>query len=107
MNNLLFVLQSTTVFSAIAFILLLIATCIVAKKDPSKLYAIGTITIIVGIFLFVVYGIHTFDNIQKWGRDSSWTVVIPTLRQSFSSLLWASVVYLISRILYIIRTPRI
>lgn len=107
MNNLQFILQSTTSFAAVVFIVLLILTCFIAKKNPSKLYAIGTITIICGLFLFIVYGVHTFDDIQKWGRDSSWTVVIPTLRQSFSSLLWASVVYLISRILYIVRTPRI
>ena len=106
MNYFQFVLQSTTAAAAIVFILLLILTCFIAIKNPSKLYAIGTITIICGLFLFVVYGVHTFDEIQK-ESNFAWLVVIPTLRQSFSSLLWASIIYLISRILYIIRTPRI
>ena len=106
MNNLQFILQSTTAFAAVVFIALLILTCFIAIKKPSKLYAIGTIALICGLFLFVVYGVHTFDDIQK-KSDFAWLVVIPTLRQSFSSLLWASIIYLISRILYIIRTPRI
>ena len=107
MNNIHFILQSTTAVAAVTFILLLILTCFIAKKNPSKLYGIGTIAIICGLFFFCVYGIHTFDNIQKWGDDTSWLVIIPTLRQAISSLLWAFIVYLISRILYIIRTPRI
>lgn len=106
MNILQFILQSTTAFAAVVFIVLLILTCFIAKKNPSKLYAIGTITIICGLFLFIVYGVHTFDAIQK-ESDFSWLVVLPTLTQSFSSLLWAFIIYLISRILYIIRTPRI
>ncbi len=106
MNNLQFILQSTTSFAAVVFIVLLILTCFIAKKNPSKLYAIGTITIICGLFLFIVYGVHTFDAIQK-KSDFSWLVVLPTLTKSFSSLLWAFIIYLISRILYIIRTPRI
>lgn len=105
MNNIHFILQSTTAASAVTFIILMILTCIVAKKNPSKLYAIGTIAIIWGLLLFVVYGVHTFDEIQKW--EFSWRTVIPTLTKSFSSLLWAFIIYLISRILYIIRTPRI
>ena len=107
MNNLLFILQSTTAFAAVVFIALLILTCFIAIKKPSKLYAIGTIAIICGLFLFSVYAIHTFDKIQMLGRDTSWPLVIPTLTKSFSSLLWASIIYLLSRILYIIRTPRI
>jgi len=102
-----YILQSTTPVAAVTFILLLIVTCFIAWKNPSKLYAIGTIALVWGILLFVLYGTHTFDNIQKWADETTWRTVIPTLRKAFSSLLWACIIYLISRILYIIRTPRI
>ena len=127
-----FIMQSTTPFTAIIFALLLIATIYIAIKCHARLHSIGTIAIVFGLLYFSVSLVHVFDTIQvgtdysihdliydkiNSGEpitredyfliDSIWKYLVPPLANSFTILLWSTFDYLVSRILYIVRTPRI
>ena len=125
-----FIFESTSTFTAVSLALLLIATCYIAKKCPAKLHAIGMITIIWGLLCLSVSLVAVFDDYMcAFGDNHSrlvdlinsgvgikqqdietnfiWQEMLPSLRNSCTILFWSTIVYLISRILYIIRTPRI
>ena len=128
--NIRFIFESTSMFTIISSILLLIATCYVAKKCPAKLHSIGMITIIWGLLCFSVslselfsdyifYEGEYYSGLFELLRNGSgisyqdlesgtvWQGILPSMCNSCTILLWSSLVYMISRILYIIRTPRI
>ena len=126
-------MQSTTPFIAIAFILLLAAIIYVAIKCPAKLHSLGTVTIVFGLLCFSVAFISVFDCIQihypdcsylvfAWDKmmsgeiitredfssvESIWKYLVSPLVTALSILFWSILDYMIARILYIIRTPRI
>jgi len=132
-TNIKFIMQSTTPFIAIAFVLLLAAICYVAIKCPAKLHSIGTVTIVFGLFCFSVALVSVFDCIQAnlsdcdyqvlaWDKmmsgeiitrddfysvESIWKYLVSPLAGALSILFWSIIDYMIARILYIIRTPRI
>lgn len=132
-TNIKFILQSTTPFTAIAFALLLAAICYVAIKCPAKLHSIGTVTIVFGLLSFSVALVRVYDTLQIYFPDcdyqvfafhkmlsgeiitreefnsveSIWKYLASPLANSLTILLWSTFDYVISRILYIIRTPRI
>ena len=133
LSNAKFILQSTSVFTAISFVLLLAAIIYVAKKCPAKLHSIGTINIVWGLLLFAVALVKVYDTIMIYfpdcsisnyviekmyaqesftledlrSLDSIWKYLVSPLANAFTILLWSILNYLLSRILYIIRTPRI
>ena len=126
-------MQSTTPFIAIAFILLLAAIIYVAIKCPAKLHSLGTVTIVFGLLCFSVAFISVFDCIQihypdcsylvfAWDKmmsgeiitredfnsvESIWKYLVSPLGTALSILFWSILDYMIARVLYIIRTPRI
>lgn len=128
-----YILECTTPFTAICFVLLLAAIIFVAIKCPAKLHSIGTVTIVFGLLCFFVSFISVYDCIQVHFSDCSyrnlvtdkmfsgetisiedfksvesmWQYLVSPLTKSFAILLWSLLNYLLSRILYIIRTPRI
>ena len=132
-SNLVFVLQSTTLFTAIASVLLLALTIYVAKKHPIKLHAIGSLTLAFGFLCFSFYMSSVFDTYQLnaeydpvyrifelfqnketityqdyFGEHKTmWFFLVTPMRKACASLLWTFLIYTVSRILYIIRTPRI
>ena len=132
-TNIKFIMQSTTPFIAIAFILLLAAIIYVAIKCPAKLHSLGTVTIVFGLLCFSVAFISVFDCIQihypdcsylvfAWDKmmsgeiitredfssvESIWKYLVSPLGTALSILFWSILDYIIARILYIIRTPRI
>ena len=132
-TNIKFIMQSTTPFIAIAFILLLAAIIYVAIKCPAKLHSLGTVTIVFGLLCFSVAFISVFDCIQihypdcsylvfAWDKmmsgeiitredfnsvESIWKYLVSPLGTALSILFWSILDYMIARILYIIRTPRI
>jgi uncharacterized YccA/Bax inhibitor family protein len=126
-------MQSTTPFIAIAFILLLAAIIYVAIKCPAKLHSLGTVTIVFGLLCFSVVFISVFDCIQMhlsdcdyqifaWEKmmsgeiitredfysvESIWKYLVSPLAAAMAILFWSILDYMIARLLYIIRTPRI
>ena len=126
-------MQSTTPFIAIAFILLLAAIIYVAIKCPAKLHSLGTVTIVFGLLCFSVAFISVFDSIQvhlsdcdyqifAWDKmmsgeiitredfysvESIWKYLVSPLAAALAILFWSILDYMIARLLYIIRTPRI
>ena len=132
-TNFKFIMQSTTPFIAIAFILLLAAIIYVAIKCPAKLHSLGTVTIVFGLLCFSVAFISVFDCLQvhypdcsyqvfAWDKmmsgeiitredfnsvESIWKYLVSPLASAMAILFWSIIDYLIARILYIIRTPRI
>ena len=132
-TNIKFIMQSTTPFIAIAFILLLAAIIYVAIKCPAKLHSLGTVTIVFGLLCFSVAFISVFDCIQihypdcsylvfAWDKmmsgeiitredfnsvESIWKYLVSPLGTALSILFWSILDYMIARVLYIIRTPRI
>lgn len=132
-TNIKFIMQSTTPFIAIAFVLLLAAIIYVAIKCPAKLHSLGTVTIVFGLLCFSVAFISVFDCIQIHYPDCSylvfaldkmmsgeiitredfnsvesiWKYLVSPLGTALSILFWSILDYMIARILYIIRTPRI
>jgi len=130
-SNLVFVFQSTTPFMAISMAILLAITIYVAKKHPVKLHATGSLTLAFGLLCFAVSLTAVFDTYMVYGEPISdlyelfqsqdsisiqdfnqhlhtnWGHMVAPLRKSCATLLWTFLVYLVSEILYIIRTPRI
>ena len=126
-------MQSTTPFIAIAFVLLFAAIIYVAIKCPAKLHSIGTVTIVFGLFCFSVAFVSVYDCLQRDYPDCSyqafaftkmlsgeiitredfysveniWKYICSPVAKCCAILLWSTFDYTISRILYIIRTPRI
>jgi len=128
-TNIKFIFESTSAFTAVSCALLLIATCFIAKKCPARLQAFCRLIIVWGLLCLSVSLVHVFDNyIFAFGENHSrlvglinsgvgikqqdletstiWQEMLPSLLNSCTILFWSSLVYLISRILYIIRTPR-
>jgi uncharacterized YccA/Bax inhibitor family protein len=132
-TNIHFIMQSTTPFIAIAFVLLLAAIIYVAIKWPAKLHSIGTVTIVFGLLCFSVAFVSVYDCLQRYFPDcgyqafawekmmsgeiitredfysveSIWKYLVSPLAGALSILFWSILDYMIARILYIIRTPRI
>ena len=132
-TNIHFIMQSTTPFIAIAFVLLLAALIYVAIKCPAKLHSIGTVTIVFGLFCFSVAFVSVYDCLQRdypdcsyqafaftkmlsgeiitredfYSVESIWKYLVSPLAGAIAILFWSIIDYLIARILYIIRTPRI
>ena len=132
-TNIKFIIQTTTPFIAIAFVLLLAAICYVAKKCPAKLHSIGTVTILFGLLCFSVAFARVYDCLQvnfsdcdyqvfAWHKmmsgeiitkedfysvESIWKYLASPLAGALAILFWSILDYVIARILYIIRTPRI
>lgn len=127
-----FILYHTTTFTAISSILLLVAICFIAWKYPVKLHSLGTITMVFGFLCFCVAMVQVFDEFQKgnyvdiydmlyqkfesgqpitregiYSTESIWKYITSPLGNAMAVLIWSTVNYLIARILYIIRTPRI
>ena len=127
-----FILEYTTPFTAISLALLMIATVYTAVKHPARLHSIGTITIVFGLLCFAVSFTNVFDAFQKYppfdyqglvsrkmvagelitkqdlaSADSIWPHIISPLCKSCAIMFWSSILYMLSRLLYIIRTPRI
>ena len=71
-TNIHFIMQSTTPFIAIAFVLLLAAIIYVAIKCPAKLHSIGTVTIVFGLFCFSVAFVSVYDCLQRDYPDCSY-----------------------------------
>ena len=134
-SNFVFVLQSTTLFTAITSVILLALTIYIAKKHPVKLHAVGLLTLAFGFLCFSVNLSAVFDTYQvnadhdpinmifelfhlkesityqdfaeKYHGIGMWYYLVTPMRKACATLLWTFLVYLVSRILYIIRTPRI
>ena len=132
-TNIKFILQSTTPFTAIAFVMLLAAICYVAIKCPAKLHSLGTVTIVFGLLCFSVAFVSVYDCLQVhfpdcdyqvfafhkmlsgenitreefYSVESIWKYLSSPLANSLTILLWSTFDYVIARVLYIIRTPRI
>ena len=132
-TNIHFIMQSTTPFIAIAFVLLLAAIIYVAIKWPAKLHSIGTVTIVFGLFCFSVAFLRVYNCLQvnfsdcdyqvfAWEKmmsgeiitredfysvESIWKYLVSPLAGAIAILFWSIIDYMIARILYIIRTPRI
>ena len=71
-TNIKFIMQSTTPFIAIAFVLLLAAICYVAIKCPAKLHSIGTITIVFGLLCFSVALVSVFEHTYTLWPSGRW-----------------------------------
>ena len=132
-SNIGFIFQSTTPFTAISFALLLAAIIFVAEKCPAKLHSLGTVTIVFGLLCFSFALVQVYDTIQwhfsdcdyqvfAWEKmmsgeiitredfysvESIWKYICSPVSKCCAILLWSTFDYTISRILYIIRTPRI
>jgi len=132
-SNFVFVIQSTTLFTAITSVILLALTIYIAKKHPVKLHAVGLLTLAFGLLCFSVNLSAVFDSYQVnadhdpiyrifelfqqketityqdfFGEHQNiWYFLVPSARKACATLFWTFLVYLVSRILYIIRTPRI
>lgn len=131
-SNMRYLVYHTTTFTAITSILLLIAICYIAWKYPVKLHSLGTITMVFGFLCFCVAMVQVFDEFQKgnyidiydmlyqkfesgqpitrediYSTESIWKYITSPLGNAMAVLIWSTVNYLIARILYIIRTPRI
>lgn len=132
-SNFVFVLQSTTLFTAITSVILLALTIYVAKKHPIKLHAVGSLTLAFGFLCFSLYMTSVFDQYmvnndhdpicriidlfqlketityQDFFSENQgmWFFLAPYMSKACASLLWSFLIYTVSRILYIIRTPRI
>ena len=132
-SNFVFVIQSTTLFTAISSVILLALTIYVAKKHPVKLHAVGLLTLAFGFLCFSVNMSAVFDTFQVnadhdpiyrifelfqqketityqdfFGEHQGmWHFLVTPMRKACATLLWSFLIYTISRILYIIRTPRI
>ena len=131
-SNMRYLVYHTTTFTAITSILLMIAVCYIAWKYPAKLHSLGSIIMVFGFLCFFVAMIQVFDEFQKGhyvdihdllyqkfesgqsitredmsSTGSIWRYITSPLASAFAVLFWSTFNYLISRILYIIRTPRI
>ena len=132
-SNIGFIFQSTTPFTAISFVLLLAAIIFVAVKCPAKLHSLGTVTMVFGLLCFSVALVSVYDCLQVYHPDCSyqifawdkmmsgeiitredfysvesiWKYICSPVAKCCAILLWSTFDYTISRILYIIRTPRI
>ena len=130
-SNMGFILYHTTAFTAITSVFLLVAICFIAWKYPAKLHSLGTITMVFGFLCFCVAMVQVFDQFQVnhqdiydllyqklesgqpitreeiYSIDSIWKYITTPLANGFAVLMWSTVNYLITRILYSIRTPRI
>ena len=133
LSNIKFIFQSTSVSKTVASVLLLAAIIYIAIKYPAKLHSIGIITMVWGLLcvsvaMFKVYdefifyfpdcSIHAFVLEKMYAQESFtlddlrsiesiWKYIGSPLANVFTILLWSTFNYLLSRILYIIRTPRI
>ncbi len=132
-SNIGFIFQSTTPFTAISFVLLLAAIIFVAVKYPAKLHSLGTVTMVFGLLCFSLKLVQVYDCIQinlsdcdyqvfAWEKmmsgeiitredfysvESIWKYLVSPLAAALAILFWSILDYMIARILYIIRTPRI
>ena len=132
-SNIGYILQSTTPFTLISFVLLLAAIIFVAVKCPAKLHSIGTLTMVFGLLCFSLTLFQVYECIQwhlsdcdyqvfAWGKmmsgeiitredfysvENIWKYICSPVAKCCAILLWSTFDYTISRILYIIRTPRI
>lgn len=132
-SNIGFIFQSTTPFTAISFVLLLAAIIFVAVKCPAKLHSLGTVTMVFGLLCFSFALVQVYDTIQwhfsdcdyqvfAWEKmmsgeiitredfnsvENIWKYICSPVSKCCAILLWSTFDYTISRILYIIRTPRI
>ena len=132
-SNIGFIFQSTTPFTAISFVLLLAAIIFVAVKCPAKLHSIGTLTMVFGLLCFSLKLVQVYDELMFYYHDCSyqifardkmmsgeiitredfysveniWKYICSPVSKCCAILLWSTFDYTISRILYIIRTPRI
>ena len=132
-SNIGFIFQSTTPFTAISFVLLLAAIIFVAVKCPAKLHSIGTLTMVFGLLCFSLKLVQVYDELMFYYHDCSyqifardkmmsgeiitredfysveniWKYICSPVAKCCAILLWSTFDYTISRILYIIRTPRI
>ena len=132
-SNIGYIFQSTTPFTLISFVLLLAAIIFVAVKCPAKLHSIGTLTMVFGLLCFSLTLFQVYECIQwhlsdsdyqvfAWEKmmsgeiitredfnsvESIWKYICSPVAKCCAILLWSTFDYTISRILYIIRTPRI
>ena len=132
-SNIGFIFQSTTPFTAISFVLLLAAIIFVAVKCPAKLHSLGTVTMVFGLLCFSLTLVQVYDELMfnypdcsyrvfAWDKmmsgeiitredfssvESIWKYLVSPLGTALSILFWSILDYMIARILYIIRTPRI
>ena len=132
-SNIGYIFQSTTPFTLISFVLLLAAIIFVAVKCPAKLHSIGTLTMVFGLLCFSLTLFQVYECIQwhlsdcdyqvfAWEKmmsgeiitredfnsvESIWKYICSPVANCCAILLWSTFDYTISRILYIIRTPRI
>ena len=132
-SNIGFIFQSTTPFTAISFALLLAAIIFVAVKYPAKLHSIGTVTMVFGLLCFSLTLVQVYEELMfnypdcsyrvfAWDKmmsgeiitredfnsvESVWKYICSPVSKCCAILLWSTFDYTISRILYIIRTPRI
>lgn len=132
-SNIGYIFQSTTPFTLISFVLLLAAIIFVAIKYPAKLHSIGTLTMVFGLLCFSLKLVQVYDELMfnypdcsylvfAWDKmmsgeiithedfqsvDNIWKYICSPVSKCCAILLWSTFDYTISRILYIIRTPRI
>lgn len=132
-SNIGYIFQSTTPFTLISFVLLLAAIIFVAVKYPARLHSIGTVTMVFGLLCFSLTLFQVYDELMfnypdcsylvfAWDKmmsgeiitqedfysvESIWKYICSPVSKCCAILLWSTFDYTISRILYIIRTPRI
>lgn len=132
-SNIGYIFQSTTPFTLISFVFLLAAIIFVAVKCPAKLHSIGTLTMVFGLLCFSLTLFQVYDELMfnypdcsylvfAWDKmmsgeiithedfqsvDNIWKYICSPVSKCCAILLWSTFDYTISRILYIIRTPRI
>ena len=132
-SNIGYIFQSTTPFTLISFVLLLAAIIFVAVKCPAKIHSIGTLTMVFGLLCFSLTLFQVYECIQwhlsdcdyqvfAWEKmmsgeiitredfysvENIWKYICSPVAKCCAILLWSTFDYTISRILYIIRTPRI
>ena len=132
-SNIGYIFQSTTPFTLISFVLLLAAIIFVAVKCPAKLHSIGTLTMVFGLLCFSLTLFQVYDELMfnypdcsyqifAWDKmmsgeiitredfysvENIWKYICSPVAKCCAILLWSTFDYTISRILYIIRTPRI
>ena len=132
-SNIGYIFQSTTPFTLISFVLLLAAIIFVAVKCPAKLHSIGTLTMVFGLLCFSLTLFQVYDElifyypdcnyrVFAWDKmmsgeiitredfysvENIWKYICSPVANCCVILLWSTFDYTISRILYIIRTPRI
>ena len=132
-SNIGYIFQSTTPFTLISFVLLLAAIIFVAVKCPAKLHSIGTLTMVFGLLCFSLTLFQVYDELMfiyhdcsyqifAWDKmmsgeiitredfysvENIWKYICSPVAKCCAILFWSTFNYLISRILYIIRTPRI